>query len=408
MRNVSWAAAFAVVVLVATIVGAVASAEPGPQAPWGRRSVSLVSAKALQRLVKVHVRVRGGRRWVIYVDGRPSGFSTATVGYARVTRPGRHRIFVALAGRDNLALLPLVRSRTLSVTLSRPEGPVVAAAGDIACDPNDVAFNEGRGMAHRCHQGATSNLLVNAGLTAVLALGDLQYYCGALAAFMYAYDGSWGRVRSITYPAPGNHEYQLSGAYGCAAGAQGYFTYWGTAAGDPSRGYYSFDIGTWHLVSLNSNCDEIGGCGPGSPEERWLRADLAAHASARCTLAYWHHPPFSSRVTQGGTPMTMALLQDLYAAGVELLLNGHEHNYERFAPQTPTGVADPTRGVREFVVGTGGEDLRPFGTPIANSEVRQDDTFGVLELTLLPTRYTWQFIPEAGGTFTDSGSSPCH
>jgi len=113
-------------------------------------------------------------------------------------------------------------------------------------------------------------------------------------------------------------------------------------------------------------------------------------------------------VTQGGTPMTMALLQDLYAAGVELLLNGHEHNYERFAPQTPTGVADPTRGVREFVVGTGGEDLRPFGTPIANSEVRQDDTFGVLELTLLPTRYTWQFIPEAGGTFTDSGSSPCH
>ncbi len=263
-------------------------------------------------------------------------------------------------------------------------------------------------MAHRCHQLATSNLLVNAGLTAVLALGDLQYYCGALGAFIYSYDPSWGRVKAITYPAPGNHEYQLSGGYDCAAGGQGYFSYWGTAAGDPSHGYYSFDIGTWHLVSLNSNCDEIGGCGPGSTEERWLRADLAAHEGARCTLAYWHHPPFSSRVTQGGAPMTMALLQDLYAAGVELLLNGHEHNYERFAPQTPAGAADPARGIREFVVGTGGADLRPFGAPIGNSEVRQNDTYGVLELTLLPTSYAWQFIPEAGGTFTDSGSTACH
>ena len=396
------------VLVFGTIAGAVASAEPGPQAPWGRGSISLVSATGLRRLVEVHVRFHGARRWVIYVDGRPNGFSTATVGYARVTRPGRHRIFAALAGRDNVALRPLVRSRTVDVMLFRADGPVIAAAGDIACDPNNVAFNDGRGMAHRCHQLATSNLLVNAGLTAVLALGDLQYYCGALAAFIYSYDPSWGRVKAITYPAPGNHEYQLTGGYDCAPGAQGYFSYWGSAAGDPSSGYYSFDIGAWHLVSLNSNCDEIGGCGPGSTEERWLRADLAAHESARCTLAYWHHPPFSSRVTQGGTPMTTTLLQDLYAAGVELLLNGHEHNYERFAPQTPAGAADPARGIREFVVGTGGEDLRPFGAPIANSEVRQDDTFGVLELTLLPTSYAWQFIPEAGGAFADSGSSPCH
>jgi acid phosphatase type 7 len=408
MRNVSWVAAFAVVVLIATILGATASGEPGPRGAWGRRSISLLSAKAMQRLVSLDVRFRGAGRWLIYVDGRFNGFSAGTTGFARVTRPGRHRIYVALAGKDNVALRPLVRSRTVDVMLSRPDGPVVAAAGDIACDPNDVAFNEGRGMAHRCHQGATSNLLVNAGLTAVLALGDLQYYCGAGAAFMYSYDQSWGRVKAITYPAPGNHEYQLAGGYGCAAGAQGYFTYWGTAAGDPSRGYYSFDIGPWHLVSLNSNCDEVGGCGPGSPEERWLRADLAAHAGARCTLAYWHHPPFSSRVTQGGTPMTITLLQDLYAAGVEVLLNGHEHNYERFAPQSPAGLADPARGIREFVVGTGGEDLRPFGAPIANSEVRQDDTFGVLELTLLPTSYASQFIPEGGGAFTDSGSSPCH
>lgn len=408
MRALSWGSAFAISILVGTIAGAVASAEPGPPGPWGRRSISIISATALQRLVEVHARVRGGRHWVIYVDGKPSGFSTGTVGFARVTRPGRHRLFAALADRDNRALRPLVRSGTVDLSLVQPAGPVVAAAGDIACDPTSLAFNEGRGSVRACHQRATSDLLVNAGLTAVLALGDLQYYCGAFAAFMYSYDPSWGRVKSITYPAPGNHEYQLTGGYGCAPGAQGYFSYWGAAAGEPSRGYYSFDIGAWHLISLNSNCDEIGGCGSGSPEERWLRADLAAHAGALCTLAYWHHPPFSSSLVPVGTPRTLALLKDLYAAGVDLLLNGHQHNYERFAPQTPGGVADPAHGIRELVVGTGGEDLRRFGTTIANSEVREDGTFGVLELTLLPTSYTWQFIPEAGDTFTDSGSAPCH
>lgn len=392
--------AAAAVVVVLLVAGAAASAEPRPRTPWGRQSVSLISATALQRLVKLHVRVRGARRWVAYVDGKPSGFASESIGYARVTQPGRHRVFVEVA--------PGVRSRTLSVTLARPAGPVIAAAGDIACDPNSNAFNEGRGSATACHQRATSDLLVNAGLTAALAIGDLQYYCGALAAFMFSYDPSWGRVKSITYPAPGNHEYQGGGAYGCTPGAEGYFAYWGAGARNPSGGYYSFDIGAWHLISLNSNCDFIGGCGLGSPEERWLRADLAAHAGARCTLAFWHHPPFTSSVTPVGIPRTQALLQDLYDGGGDVLLTGHQHNYERFAPQTPQGVADPQRGVREFVVGTGGEDLRPFGTPIANSEVRNDETFGVLELILLPTGYSWQFIPEAGDTFTDRGSSQCH
>ena len=396
MRSLSAAAA----VVVLLVAGAAASAEPRPRTPWGRQSVSLISATALQRLVKLHVRVRGARRWVAYVDGKPSGFASESIGYARVTQPGRHRVFVEVA--------PGVRSRTLSVTLARPAGPVIAAAGDIACDPNSNAFNEGRGSATACHQRATSDLLVNAGLTAALAIGDLQYYCGALAAFMFSYDPSWGRVKSITYPAPGNHEYQGGGAYGCTPGAEGYFAYWGAGARNPSGGYYSFDIGAWHLISLNSNCDFIEGCGLGSPEERWLRADLAAHAGARCTLAFWHHPPFTSSVTPVGIPRTQALLQDLYDGGGDVLLTGHQHNYERFAPQTPQGVADPQRGVREFVVGTGGEDLRRFGTPIANSEVRNDETFGVLELILLPTGYSWQFIPEAGDTFTDRGSSQCH
>jgi hypothetical protein len=392
----------AAVVFALLGLAAGAAAEPAPHAPWGRASVSLISATPLQRLVKLHVRIRGGRRWVAYVDGRPSVPSAEAVGYVRVARPGDHRIFVAFPGQ------PRIRSRTVDVTLARPAGPVVAAAGDIACDPNTGAFNEGRGSARACHQRATSDLVVNAGLTAVLALGDLQYYCGALAAFMYSYDPTWGRVKSITYPAPGNHEYQGGGAYGCTPDAQGYFSYWGPGAGNPARSYYSFDIGAWHLISLNSNCNQIGGCGLGSAEERWLRADLAAHAGSRCTLAYWHHPPFTSSVTPVGMPATFALLQDLYAGGVDLLLNGHQHNYERFAPQTPQGVADPQRGVREFVVGTGGEDLRPFGRPIANSEVRNDQTFGVLELTLLPASYSWQFIPEAGDSFTDSGSARCH
>ena len=396
MRSVLGSAACAVVLLAC----AAASAEPGPPGPRGRRSISIVSATALQRLVKLHVRIRGERRWTIFVDGRASGTSTSTIGFARVTRPGRHRISVGFSG---------LRSRTVDVTLPVPGGPVVAAAGDIACDPSSFYFNEGRGMARRCHQRATSDLLVNAGLQAVLPLGDLQYWCGAEAAFMASYDPSWGRVKAITHPTPGNHEYQASGGYDCASpGGQGYFAYWGPAAGDPAKAYYSFDLGSWHLVSLNSNCEAVGGCGPGSPQESWLRADLAAHTGARCTLAYWHQPPFSSRVTPAGTPKTLALLQDLYDAGAEVLLNGDEHQYERFAPQTPKGAADPAGGIRELVVGTGGEDLRPFGTTVANSEVRRDDTFGVLELTLLPGSYTWQFIPEAGGSFTDGGTSPCH
>ena len=396
MRAVSWGLACAVALLAC----AIAFAEPGPTGARGRRSVSLISATAVQRLVKLDVRARGARRWSIYVDGRLSGFSRGNTGFARITRPGRHRIYVAVEGQ---------RSRVVDVTLRPPGGPVVAAAGDIACDPSNFYFNEGRGMANRCHQRATSDLLVNAGLKAVLPLGDLQYYCGAQAAFMASYDPSWGRVKPITHPTPGNHDYQPSGGYGCAPPCgQGYFAYWGPAAGDPSRGYYSFDLGSWHLVSVNSNCEAIGGCGAGSPQERWLRADLAGHARARCTLAYWHRPPFSSRVTPTGAPKTLALLQDLYDSGAEVLLNGDEHHYERFAPQTPKGAADPARGIREFVVGTGGEDLRPFGTPVANGEVRRDDTFGVLELALRPASYSWQFVPEAGGSFTDSGSSPCH
>jgi hypothetical protein len=205
-------------------------------------------------------------------------------------------------------------------------------------------------------------------------------------------------VKATTRPAPGNHEYNT-------AGATGYYAYFGAAAGDPARGYYSYDVGTWHLVALNSNCAAIGGCGAGSAEEQWLRADLAAHPAA-CTLAYWHHPRWSTG-DHGSSAIYDGLWKALYAFGAELVLNGHDHHYERFAPQTAAGALDQARGLREFVVGTGGRSH--YGTPTirANSEVRNSDTFGVLRLTLRPAGYDWRFVP-AAGSFTDAGTASCH
>ncbi|HLO27502.1 MAG TPA: metallophosphoesterase [Anaerolineales bacterium] len=286
--------------------------------------------------------------------------------------------------------------------------PVIAAAGDIACDPANRGFNRGRGTLSSCRQRYTSDLLVNARLAAVLALGDNQYYCGGYNAFMQSYDLSWGRVKSITHPVVGNHEYLTSYNEDCASdneGAAGYFDYFGPAAGDPSQGYYSFDIGTWHLIALNSNCNDVGGCGPTSPQGLWLEADLAAHSNL-CTLAYWHIPLFSS----GGrdSSNTQSIWQSLYDHNVEVVLNGHDHIYERFAPQTPSGMPDPIRGIREFIVGSGGANHSALETIAANSEVRNADTYGVLMLTLHSSSYYWRFVPEFGEKFTDSGTGVCH
>jgi len=283
--------------------------------------------------------------------------------------------------------------------------PVVAAAGDVSCSPASGSFNGGNGTASSCRQVYTSDLLVGANLAAVLLLGDSQYEDGALSDFEASYDLSWGRVKSITYPAVGNHEYNTPGA-------AGYFDYFNGVgnqtgrAGDRGTGYYSFDIGSWHLISLNSNCGEIGGCGVGSPEEAWLRADLAAHPT-RCTLAYWHHPRYSSG-TYSDNAAFQALWQALQDYGAELVLSGHDHNYQRYAPQSGPGVAD-ANGIRQFVVGTGGKVHYPVvPDPVPNREAANGDTFGVLKLTLHTNAYDWQFQPEAGGSYTDSGSATCH
>ena len=288
--------------------------------------------------------------------------------------------------------------------------PVVMAAGDIACG---VRTNGGD-----CRQLATSDLLVNANPDAVLALGDEQYQCGELTDFQSFYEQSWGRLKAKTYPAIGNHEYGSSNdpadpCFGLPSGAPGYFAYFGAAASpqDPGcalncRGYYSFDLGTWHVIALNSNCWTVGGCGSGSPQEQWLRQDLAS-SMATCTLAYWHHPVFTSGSYSPGIAVALPLFQALYDFGADVVLTGHDHNYERFAPQDPAGALDLARGIREFVVGTGGRSLYAQGLPTANSERRNASTFGVLKLTLRSTGFDWQFVPVAGSTFTDSGTDTC-
>ena len=319
-----------------------------------------------------------------------------------------------LAGAVLLALVltPLVPSalaRPFQLKLAMGAGdPVIAAAGDIACDPTNGNFNSGNGSSSSCRQRYTADLLVTGGYAANLALGDNQYYCGGYPAFLQSYDLSWGRVKALTHPAVGNHEFLVSGGTGCDpgnTGAAGYFTYFGAAAGQKGKGYYSFDIGAWHLVALNSNCSEAGGCGKGSPQHTWLMTDLAAHPTA-CTLAYWHIPLYSS----GGraSPNMRAIWQLLYDNDADLVLEGHDHTYERFGPQNAAGDLDTAHGLRSFIVGTGGANHTTITTVAANSEVRNASTFGVLSLTLHAASYDWRFIPEAGKTFTDSGTTACH
>jgi Calcineurin-like phosphoesterase len=263
---------------------------------------------------------------------------------------------------------------------------VLLAAGDISSCSNDG-------------DEQTAQLL-DAQSGTIATLGDNAYESGTNSEFTNCYNPTWGRNKARTEPAVGNHEYNT-------AGATGYFAYFGAAAGDSTKGYYSYDLGAWHIVVINSNCSQVGGCGVGSPQEKWLRADLAAHPAA-CTLGYWHHPLYSSGGEHGNDPEMAPIWQALYDNGAEVVLSGHDHNYERFAPQNANATLDNAQGIREFIVGTGGRSHYTWGTIRANSEVRNNTTFGILKLTLHANGYDWQFIPIAGSTFTDSGSGTCH
>lgn len=236
---------------------------------------------------------------------------------------------------------------------------------------------------------------------AVLILGDSQYPWAEGPDYAASYHPSWGRLKSVTHPALGNHEYGRGGR----GGADGYFDYFGAAAGERSKGWYSFDLGGWHIIALNSMCRQAGGCDANSPQGRWLRADLLANSGARCTLAYWHHPRFSSGL-HGNNPKTEPLWRALFNAGAEVVLSGHDHNYERFAPQTPAGERHDMRGMRQFVVGTGGESVYPVTRIDPNSEFHKSGTFGALALDLGTAGYTWRFLSEGGAT-VDAGSGSC-
>ena len=262
--------------------------------------------------------------------------------------------------------------------------PVFVGAGDIAScyDDNDEA---------------TARLLDEIDGT-VFTLGDNAYDHGTSAEFTSCYAPTWGRHLTRTRPTPGNHDY-------VTPYASAYFAYFGDRAGDPTQGYYSYDLGEWHIIALNTNCGEISGCGEGSTQLAWLRADLAAHP-APCTLAYGHHPRFSSGGHDDANLTSM--WEVLHDGGVDVVLSGHDHTYERFAPQDAAGALDTVSGIRQFVVGTGGARHYAFDTLRPNSEVRNSDTFGVLMLTLQPARYEWTFVPTAGADFADHGSTTCH
>jgi hypothetical protein len=297
---------------------------------------------------------------------------------------------------------------TLTSALPSPQDPVVVAVGDIACTQSDPDFNAGLGTPGHCHMKATSDLAVNIAPASVFMLGDPQYNSGALPDFNASYDPSWGRLKSITRPAVGNHEYGTNGA-------GGYFTYFGNA-GTPQQpgcvkncdGWYSFDVGQWHIVVLNSECTKISGgtgCAVGSPQQQWLAADLKVHPAA-CTAVLQHRPRWSSN--SFASVDAAPLLDTMHAAGVDLLLTGHAHSYERFAPQSPSGARDDAAGIREMVVGTGGAFYTGFSTIMPNSLVRGSGIFGVLKLTLHPTSYDWTFVADPTTPFTDSGTGTCH
>lgn len=288
-------------------------------------------------------------------------------------------------------------SSTAIVTVTSPTPPpppppptgtqTLIAAGDIA-------------VCTTTYDEATANLVDNIPGT-VAVLGDNAYPDGTAADYANCYGPTWGRHKARTRPAIGNHEYVRS------SNGAGYWGYFGAAAGTQGQGWYSYDLGAWHIIVLNSNCGFVG-CTVGSPQETWLKADLAATTKA-CILAYWHHPLFSSDGNHGGNSNVLPFWNALYQAKADLVLNGHTHVYERFGLQSPTAVADQTNGIRQFTVATGGKS--PFynwGTIKANSQVRQNQTHGVLKLTLGATSYSWNFVPVAGKTWTDSGTQACH
>jgi hypothetical protein len=308
-------------------------------------------------------------------------------------RAGRRpaAVTAALLG---LAFLATAHAPTLP--MAAPSTTPSASAGPVPSGPPPDALLLAVGDIASCDVSADELVgELAARLEGTIALlGDIAYPRGSNDDFASCFDPTWGPMRPRLRPAPGNHEYETKDA-------SGYFAYFGTAAGQIGEGWYSYDLGTWHLIALNSNCDAIGGCGRGSPQLAWLEQDLASSGASRpgaCTLAYWHHPRWSSG-NHGTNDMTDVLWDALAASGADVALFGHDHDYERMKP---------IDGIRSFVVGTGGRSLYAWpDPPLPETEVRANDTYGLLELTLGDGDYAWEFFPVTGGSFTDAGQAEC-
>jgi Calcineurin-like phosphoesterase len=301
---------------------------------------------------------------------------------------------------------------TATSTATTPAGAtVIAMGGDVACGTTEADYNGGNGTADKCRAKYTANLITSMNPSRVFAMGDLQYNSGSLTDFNVSYQNSWGAFKSKSNPVVGNHEYGTSGA-------GGYFSYFGDAA-TPRQpgctkncdGFYSFNVpvgtSSWHIAVINGECARIGGgvgCAVGSPQYNWLKADLEANASTTCTAVLTHKPRWSS--SSFYTAEIQPLVDLMGANKVDLLLAGHAHSYERFAPQTASGSASST-GIRQITVGTGGRDSQGFGTVLPNSVVRKNHIFGVMKLTLSPTSYSWSYVPDPTTPFSDSGSGNC-
>jgi len=297
-------------------------------------------------------------------------------------------------------------AQSAAFTLTNTD-PTIAAAGDIACGSGKTPTTT------TCQQAATSDLALSLHPDAALPLGDDQYELGSLSDFQGVYDPSWGRMNALAHPVPGNHEYGYIGTSIQPTGGTGYFTYFGDRSHplQPGcttlcRSWYSWNIGSWHIVALDSQCGVIGGCNPGNPEYQWLQSDLGANTS-KCVLAYWHIPLYSS--SQDHQPDMQSIYQLLYTKGADVVLSGHAHFYERFNPQDAFGNLDTTSGIPQFVVGTGGRSFFSISsTPAKNSAARIANTFGVLQMTLSDGSYSWNFVPANTGGTTDSGTGTCH
>ncbi len=346
--------------------------------------------------------VKGNRDWTFEGEvfafalaDANGGCAGATVPLYRLYNDGRsgapnHRYTTRLATRAQMLSQGWIAegSGIGVIGCVAPVPTTVVAAGDIAQCFNGPAAGSG---------AAKTAALVGPADGIVLTLGDHAYEDGTPTEFANCFHPTWGAVKDRIHPVPGNHDYYT-------ANAEGYFGYFGAQAGPDRRGYYSFDYAGWHFIALNSLADVSAQ----SAQYAWLAADLARSADVTCTIAYWHYPAFNSGANYGSVTAMRPFFAALHAAGVEMVLSGHEHIYERFAPQAADGTLDLARGVRQFVVGTGGHEFNPLGPPLPNSEFRQNAKWGVLRLTLGGGEYAWQFVPAGGGAPLDAGTGACH